>query len=173
LTTGRNDKLRARRRAAGGFTLLELVLAMVVICTVLAMAAPSLRGFFSSHKVTDAAAEMVALTQLARSLAASEGRVYRLNLDPARGTYWLTAQRQGTFERARGEFGRVFRLPDGVRATWQAPTLGQAEGHVQFYPNGMAEQAAIRIEGRQGEVADVICPSAAEPFEVRVASEAT
>ena len=172
MTTGRNAEWSACRRSCGGFTLLELVLVMVVTCTVLAMAAPSLRGFFSSRKVKDAAAEMVALTQLARSLAASEGRVYRLNLDPSEGTYWLTAQRQGTYERARGEFGRVFRLPDGTRATWQTPALGDVTGHVQFYPNGTTDPVVIRLKGPQGEVADVVCPSAAEPFEVRIAPEA-
>jgi len=154
-----------RRRAA--FTLLELVLVMVIICTVLAMAAPSLRGFFASRRTADAAAGIVALTELARSLAASEGCVYRLNLDPQEGTYWLTAQRQGTFEPAAGDFGRVFRLPDGTRASWQVPASGEASGCVQFYPTGATDPADIRLEGTQGETVELVCPSATERFEVR------
>src|SRR3972149_3661562 len=65
-----------------GFTLLELILVMVILSTVLAMAAPSLRGFFASRQIQDAAAQILALTQFARSQAVSEGTTYRLNFDP-------------------------------------------------------------------------------------------
>ena len=71
----------SRYKLVCGLTLLELVLVMVIICTILAMAAPSLRGFFTSRETSDAAAQIVALTHLARSQAITEGRVYRLNLD--------------------------------------------------------------------------------------------
>ena len=150
---------------------MELVMVMVVICTVLAMAAPSLRGFFSSRRTTDAAADIVALTQLARSLAASEGRVYRLNLDPQEKTYWLTVQEQGTFEKISTEFGRVFKLPDGTSLTWQEPVMGETPGYVQFYPNGITDPVAIRLEGPQGETVDIVCPSATESFEAVSGSE--
>ena len=78
-----------------GFTLLELILVMVILSTVLAMAAPSLRGFFASRKTHDTAAQILALTQFARSQAISEGIVYRLNFDTRQRTYWLTAQQAG------------------------------------------------------------------------------
>ena len=58
-----------------GFTLLELILVMVILSTVLAMAAPSLSGFFGSRQTHDTAAQILALTQLARSQAISEGVV--------------------------------------------------------------------------------------------------
>jgi Tfp pilus assembly protein FimT len=54
-------------------TLLELILVMVILSTVLAMAAPSLRGFFASRRTQDTAAQILALTQLARSQAICEG----------------------------------------------------------------------------------------------------
>ena len=94
---------------------------MVIICTVLAMAAPSLGGFFGSRQTADAAAQIVALTQLARSQAVAEGRIYRLNLDVEGGTYWLTVQQGGTFERLGSEFGRIFSLPQGTLVSWEAP----------------------------------------------------
>jgi len=149
-----------------GFTLLELVLVMVIICTVLAMAAPSLRGFFASRQTADAAAQIVALTQLARSGAVAEGRIYRLNLDVEAGTYWLTAQEGGTFENLHSEFGRVFSVPEGTLVSWEAPPRGDSPGYVQFYPSGRTEATTIRLAGRQGDVIEITCPSPTELFRV-------
>ena len=185
LITGPKDDLRRRARpglwglfagnrrcqAGAGFTLLELVLVMMIICTVLAMAAPSLRGFFASRRTTDAAAQIVALTRLARSEAVSKGRIYRLNFDVAAGTYWLTAQEGGTFNRLQTEFGRVFSLPEGTSITWQGTSGDVAREHIEFYPNGRTETAEVRLTGRQGEVVDIACPSATELFQVVTPSE--
>ncbi|MHC4330298.1 MAG: pilus assembly FimT family protein, partial [Planctomycetota bacterium] len=102
---------RTHRGRSGGFTLLELILVMVILSTVLAMAAPSLRGFFASRQTHDTAAQILALTQLARSQAISGGVVYRLNFDTRQRTYWLTAQQAGAFEELRMGLGQVFTLP--------------------------------------------------------------
>jgi len=155
-----------RHGGTDGFTLLELVLVMVLICTVLAMAAPSLRGFFASRQTQDAAAYIVALAGLARSQAVSEGRVYRLNFDAEAGTYWLTAQREGAFERLATEFGRTFRLPEGCELELDFAVGEDSSEHVEFHPTGRVEPATIRLTGRQGDVAVVVCPSATEQFRV-------
>ena len=84
---------KKQQNIKGGFTLLELILVMVILSTVLAMAAPSLRGFFGSRKTNDTASQILSLTQFARSQAISEGIIYRLNFDTRERTYWLTAQK--------------------------------------------------------------------------------
>ena len=141
---------------------------MVIICTVLAMAAPSLRGFFASRQTADAAAQILALTQLARSRAVAEGSIYRLNLDVEGGTYWLTVQQGGTFENLRSEFGRVFSLPEGTVVSWEAPPHGVSPGYIEFYPSGRTEVTTIRLTGRQGGVIEITCPSPTELFGVVV-----
>lgn len=173
LTTGPSaDTCRhliAGNRRSGvlaGFTLLELVLVMVVMCTVLAMAAPSLRGFFASRQTADAAAQILALTRLARTQAVAEGRTYRLNVDVEAGTYWLTAQEGGAFKQLQTEFGRVFSLPEGTRITWQETSQQLSQEHIQFYPNGRTDATTVRLTGRQGEVVEITCPSATELFRV-------
>ena len=141
---------------------------MVIMCTVLAMAAPSLRGFFASRQTTDAAARIVALTRLARSQAVSEGRVYRLNLDADAGTYWLTAQEGGAFTSLGSEFGRTFLLPEGTIVSRETDVDEAPQEHIQFYPSGRTDAAAIRLVGRQGEVVDIVCQSPTELFRVIV-----
>lgn len=139
---------------------------LVIISTVLAMAAPSLRGFFGSRQTDDVARRLVAITRLAQSLAASEGRTYRLNLDEREATYWLTRQEGGTFVSLKSEFGRTFVLPDGIQANWQEPADAASHPYVAFHPDGRTEAATIRITGRQGQTVDVTCPSPAEHFRV-------
>ena len=166
-TTGPNARQRLIRPRAG-FTLLELVLVMVIICTVLAMASLSLRGFFASRRTTDAAAQIVALTQFARTRATANGNTWRVNLDVEEGKYWLTVQKTGAFETIASEFGRVFLLPDGTTAEWVTPLDAD---WIAFYPDGRAEAAHIRLTGRQGETADIVCASPAERFRVVSSSE--
>jgi len=145
---------------------MELILVMVVMCVALAAAAPSLRGYFASRQVWDAAGQMVALARYARAQAAAGGRVYRINIDAKDGLYWLTAQTPTGYESLPKEFGRVFSLPTGAAMSWVAAEGAALEREwVSFYPDGRAEAVRLRITGRQGEKVDVVCRSPAEPFE--------
>ena len=153
-------------------TLLELVLVMVIICTVLAMAAPSLRGFFGSRRTADAAAQIVALTQYARAQAAAEGTVYRLNVDPREGTYWLTRAEAGAFAELESEFGRTFSLPDGTVAAWDDQPGDPPRDYIVFHPDGRAEAMSLTLTGRRGEVFEVVCLSPAERVRVVTPMEA-
>lgn len=161
-------RLEDRRGREAGLTMLELILVMVIICTVLAMAAPSLGGFFAARETEDAAAEIVALTRFARSQAAVEGRTYRLNLDAESGRYWLTSQTGGAFERSGSRFARIYVLPEGTRATWEATDGAGERFWIPFYPDGRTEAAEIRLEGRHGDVVSIVCRSPAERFEAAV-----
>src|SRR5215208_972893 len=100
-----------RRTRSSAFTLLELVLVMVIIATVLAMAAPSLRGWHKGSKMKDTAAEFISLTELARTRAVSSTVVHRLMVDSQNGRCFLAMQ-QGPGQ-AQGQ------------------VLGQGQGQVQ------------------------------------------
>jgi len=139
----------------------------------LALAAPSLRGFMASRQTADAAAQVLALTQLAGSRAVAQGSVYRLNIDPQTGTYWLSVQQGGTFVDLNCEFGRRFRLPEGASVCLRTPAAGAPPSYVQFYPNGRTEEATVELTGRQGEVFQVVCDSATEAFRVVSPAEAS
>jgi len=143
-----------------------------LIGVLLALAAPSLRGFLASRQTADAAAQVLALTQLAGSRAAAQGSVYRLNIDPQTNTYWLSVQQAGAFVDLNCEFGRRFRLPEGATVRVLPPSGGSPPPYIQFYPNGRTEEATIEVTGRQGEVFQVICDSATEAFRVVSPAEA-
>ena len=149
---------------SSGFTLLELILVMVIISTVLSMAAPSLRGFFASRKTDDAAFQIIALTKLARSQAITEGRIYRLNMDVDESTYWLTARDEGVFSQLNKEFGRIFLLPEGTSAELEKENEEIDEPYIEFYPQGRTETSTIRLTDRRGDIFEIACLSPTEQF---------
>jgi prepilin-type N-terminal cleavage/methylation domain-containing protein len=155
---------QCRRRRA--MTLLELILVMVILSTVLAMAAPSLRGFFTSRRTEDTAAQILALTRLARSQAISEGIIYRLNFDTEQRTYWLTAQQEGAFEKLRTGFGQVFTLPKDIEMELIGIEEKDKDKFLAFTPHGTVTAGTVRLIDRRGQAVEVTCPSATESFSI-------
>jgi type II secretion system protein H len=155
-----------------GFTLLELILVMVIISTVLAMAAPSLRGFFSSRKIHDAASNILTLIRYARAQAITEGRTYRLNFDHEKGVYWLTSNAHGAFTILNCEFGREFLFPDDttVMIEKDADKNGNEE-YIDFFSQGMAETGTITMTDRRGDVIKITSPSPAEIYRIEEAED--
>src|SRR5688500_960730 len=102
---------RRSRRAAGGFSLLELVLVLVVLATIMALTVPQLRGFLTASGSRDTATQVVALARYARAKAAAEAVTYRLSFDDTAGEYWLSADAgdgSGEFADLGNDFGQVF-----------------------------------------------------------------
>jgi Tfp pilus assembly protein FimT len=141
---------------------------MVILSTVLAMAAPSLRGFFASRQTSDAAAQIISLTQLARSQAITEGRPYRLNIDVDEGAYWLSMQEQGAFVELDTEFGRLFYFPKDTQIELEDIVSNGSEQYVEFTPEGRTRPGIIRLIDRRGEIYEVTCFSPTELFTVIV-----
>jgi len=139
---------------------------LVLISTVLAIAAPSLRGFVRGRQTADAAAKVLALTHLARSRAVSWGCIHRLNFDAEAGTYWLTMQSAGAFVEIDGNHGQLFQLPAGVSLVLDSPSGDESPPYVQFYPDGRCDPVTIELAGGERDVFQVTCPSASERFAI-------
>ena len=161
MSAGKTQADRSR-----GFTLLELILVMVILSTVLAMAAPSLRGFFASRQTHDTAAQILALTQLARSQAISEGIIYRLNFDTRERTYWLTAQRAGAFEKLESGFGQKFTLPKDMIMELEDVDEDEGDVFLAFTPQGTVTAGTLRLIDRGGRALEVTCPTVTESFSI-------
>jgi prepilin-type N-terminal cleavage/methylation domain-containing protein len=149
-----------------GMTLLELILVMVILSTVLAMAAPSLRGFFASRRIDDTAAQILVLTQWARSQAVSEGVIYRLNFDTRDCTYWLTAQKAGAFEPLDTEFGQVYTLPKDIELELEDLEQKDQDVFLAFTPHGTVTAGTVRLIDRSGRIVEVSCPTVTETFSI-------
>jgi len=171
MTSGTGPRTDRRRR--GGFTLLELIAVLVLISTVLAIAAPSLRGFVHGRQTADTAARMLALTRLARSRAICRGAIHRLNIDQESGEYWLTVQVGGAFVEMETDDGRRYELPLGVSVTADEAEVESEDSvwHVQFYPDGRCDPATLELSGSEGDVLYVTCPSPSERFRVVLTEE--
>ena len=170
---------------------MELLLVMVVIGVVVALAAPTLRGFAGAQQAEDAAASILSLTRWAQSQAITLGRPCRLNIDSDTGTYWLTVQEQGAYVPLKADLGQTFHLPDGVKFELrfdqdqnQSPTPGSRgimgslarkstpqRNYIQFHPSGRCDTATIEVRGKKGEVYQISCASATEPFVMVSSSE--
>src|SRR5882757_3932215 len=81
-----------RRTRQSGFTLLELMLVMLIITIVLAMAAPSMRGWRRATNLKGAAEDFITVTRYARVQAVTNGAVHRVILEPATGRYYVAVQ---------------------------------------------------------------------------------
>ncbi|MFC1494450.1 GspH/FimT family pseudopilin [Thermodesulfobacteriota bacterium] len=155
-----------------GFTLLELILVMVIISTLLAIASPSLQGFFTSRRTNDAASNILSLMKLARTQAITEGRIYRLNLDTDKRSYWLTAVEEGIFNELKTEFGRTFILPVDTSVELEKETKDDlTEKYIEFYPEGWAQSGLIRLTDRRGDVIEIMSSSPLERYRVNILEE--
>ncbi len=131
--------------------MVELILVMVVICIILGGVAPSLRGFFNSRKTTNAAAQIMALIQYARTQAVAGGAVYRLNFDTTKNQYWLTIQSGGSFVNINTEYGITYSLPEGSTFDLHADPNCTIADHIDFYPDGTTSAAAIGVIPSTGQ----------------------
>jgi len=164
-TSGASRGAAGRRRisARRGFTLLELVLVMVVVCIALATTAPALRDFWRGSQGRDQALQILALAQWARSYAVTEARVFGLRFDLSSGTYRLEASDGLGSTPLLSEFGRVFVLPDGCMAEVTV-TPGAEPNCVRFYPDGTTDGVRISLRGPGSDEIEIAVRSPTEEF---------
>jgi type II secretion system protein H len=148
-----------------GFTLIELVLVMLLIATVVAMAAPSLRGWSHGRDLFNSAEEFVAMTRLARSYAISESTTYRLNIDTNAAVYWLTKQSGSDFVSIGSDVGRQYTLPLGGKIA-VVNAADSSKTSFDFYPTGRADAGTVTFSDDKGNVVPIQSPSATENFAI-------
>ena len=132
---------RDRRPAAGGFTLLELIVVLFLAGLVAALVAPSFSGTLESARLRSGAAEVRAALTLARTLAASGSRVRAVSFDAERGEYAVVGE------------ARTYLLPEGIRIASARVGTGDAVSElfrVRFFPDGSAEEAEIVVASSVG-----------------------
>lgn len=76
---------RRRRRAAQGFTILELLIVVTIIAVTAALAAPAMHGAIMERKGAEASLDLVRLGRQARSSALAYGRAHVIRYEAAEG----------------------------------------------------------------------------------------
>lgn len=157
------------RPALRGFTLVELVVVMTLLVTVIALASPSLAGFFRGRAVEAEARRFMSLTRLGQSRAASEGVPVILWVDMAQRTYGLEEDSSFTDQDAKavnytldGNVTVEIGATDSVRETITGNTLfgsGTSSSkhsslpQIRFDPDGSVSESSpenFRLMDRDG-----------------------
>lgn len=162
LRTGNKRTQDANGRPRHGFTLIELVLVMAMLLIVLAVAFPSLRGFFRGRDLDSEARRFLSLTRYGQSRAVSEGVPMLLWIDGKQGAYGLQAQ-SGYLDKdekaveydLEKELEIEVSLPRAGAPSNQralAAALGANLPAIRFTPDGFINEASPeRIVIRQGK----------------------
>ena len=148
------------------FTLLELILVMIILCTVLAMAAPSLRGFFSSHQLGDIAEQILIMTRYSKIQSVFESRPFRVNFDPNLRRYWISSLGESQYGRLKTNFGNYFLIPTEIEIDFKDMDKEDGIYFFQFNPEGYSKEARLRLEDKQDNILEVVCRNPAENYEI-------
>lgn len=144
---------KLEKKHGRAFTLLELILVMIIICTMLAIAAPNLRGFFSSRQLNNVAEQMSILCRYARQQAINDGTAYRLVIDTVDREYRLMVLDQSQFRYLDGRLGDVFALPQDVELAFENVPLEGNSYYIEFTAEGYGSECAIEFEDKANHIA--------------------
>lgn len=133
---------------AGGFSLLELVVVLLLLGLASVLVVPSFTGGLGGLQLETSTRDVITLMRHARSEAIAKQHVFRVVLgeeDPLSVKYFFT-----------NDFGETIRekeLPRGFE--FQVPDEARLPLTVSFYPNGRSSGAAFGIKNKQGKMTRV------------------
>ncbi len=139
---------------------------MTIMTIMVAIIAPSLRGFAIGRRTNNAANAIVSLSNFARAQSASESRRYRLNIDASNRAAWLTYEDDnGNFVGSNNDNAQRYEADPGV--TMRTDLSQQADGvYVEFKPTGRCDPASVEFMDAIGNDIVVSCQSPTELFHI-------
>ena len=148
------------------FTLLELILVMIILCTVLAMASLSLRGFFISRQVNDISEQILVMIRYAKVHSIFDSTPYRINFDPSQRYYWISSLKGSQYKRLTNNFGRYYPIPTEIKIDFEKVDSDNGIFFLPFDQQGYSKVCKILLEDNQNTVLEIVCHSPAENYEV-------
>lgn len=127
-------RITARERCAG-FTVLEMLVALVVVAIVAAIAWPRVTAPSPSLSVRTAALRLAAEFRSARADAMTSGMARAVTIDLTRRTFWTGA------DGAKRRIAAPLRLQAEGPLAWAAPQQAQ----VLFRPDGSSSGGSLRL----------------------------
>jgi len=147
-----------RGSSRAGFTLLEMLLALAILGTLLAVCLPQGQRSFQRLALRDAAFTLASNLRYAQAMAVSQNQSVRAVFDEVSGAYRVETERSpGAWEPLLLGFApSVFRLPDGV--SFRGIEILAEDGvtmarWLAFGPDGRGGLATIEVIGSEGAFA--------------------
>jgi type II secretion system protein H len=161
-------------RVAGGFTLIELMVVMVLIGILTAMIIPEMRGTYEDALLRSTSRELVNVFQLAYSRAVSHNQIHRVRLQESSGRYLIETRAGASHGNeflpvrdlagAKGKLDARISLAvrrlgeDSSEPAAAEPRSGPlpdssaaaGESTISFYPDGTADGTEVELRDRQG-----------------------
>ncbi len=127
-----------RQMRQHGFTLLEILVALVIGVLLVALVPPLLSGMSGATELRGAARQLAAGLRSARNEAITRQHEAVLTLDLAQHRFGVSGD------------PREIKLPDGVAIklyTAQSELIDGATGNIRFFPDGSSTGGAIAVSG--------------------------
>ena len=148
-------------RRAGGFTLVELILVMIVIFTLATVVAPRFTDFFPSFQVRKSGELLLAWAHKAKSDAALTGARQRLALDLTNRKFWIEVEMRplkepGKFTALSGAWspetlpGEVMFESIEITPVDASSSSGSLR-YIEFRPDGTAGEATVIVANDVGD----------------------
>ena len=148
-----------------GVTLLELILVMVLLCTVLAIAAPSLRGFFANREINETSSRICSMMRYASTQAISGSNYYRFNYNTDTHKFWLTYLYEGRYEILETNYSKKFSIPLDIDVEIEDWPREEGAYYVEFSPIGKTTVGRMRLTNPQDRKIDILCLSSTELYQ--------
>lgn len=143
------------------FTLIELVLVLAMLTMVMALAAPSLRGWGHGSRLRNASDQLMTATRFARAQAISTAVVHRLEVDPS-GTAFRVIPQDPEAAPPPAAYANPVQLPSGLAVQIERPD--GAANTIDFHPNGRITPGVIRLLADWGETVVIQAQTPADSF---------
>ena len=124
-----------KTRYSAGFTVVELIIALVVLTICLAMAVPNINTFASGYRLKEAAREVATDLQFTRLLAVKENKAFEVVFGP--NSYQVIRLSDGNVAKSRS-FG-----PD-------YPGLNLTNVSITFDPRGTSNGNTVSVTNPKG-----------------------
>jgi general secretion pathway protein H len=137
----------AGSRPAGGFTLLEILLALTIAGALMAVVIPNFGPALARAQLTSATRDVASALRHARGQAVIRGREAEFELDVDRHRYKVTGR------------PKAYALPGSVDLslyTAESETVDEGTGRIRFYPDGSATGGRVTLAaGKETRAVDV------------------
>lgn len=138
------------RHVAGGFTLIELCVVLVLVGVVLALVIPRYGGFLTRGSMRSEARRLAALVRYLRHEASRSGKVHYLSFDVGRDEYSVSVDEgKGRAAEDLTQLAKPHVLAEGIRfrdvTVYGRGQKSEGRQLVAFTPRGESDEAIVHF----------------------------